>query len=828
MARRSIRPLFHIDDGYRILAKLAVSGKKTGQEKHRTKLLRNFQDFLTFLADVARRKSGFDIIVSENLQNPDHFAAHYLFFDPVDSEPQIDLLNQGYSCKIATIDGRDGYRGPKFFMGIFLLFRAFNVLKHCVCGNILPTTSVCTETCACAPRIFKMFRTSQGQALESYVSFTSCETDTIPTLWNPKFIRFPMSDKNVWVGELQDTNDCAAYVIYGLRLLYGTQQRPTSERLRVLEHSLTKAAVRFSRSTLISNVMSGVPRDSCWGCQIRLAKMFKCAQGCMFFLCELCSWEQTSIEFDAPTTSDQSASRGPHPKKPRSKTSFPKLSSSDAHQLETIKMAEIHNSYQLYCAGFVEITNSFSELAKKKNGCLPLQRAGGGSLPELIKTWFCEVISYFLILEYGWQVKSEDPKEKYEHLQVAIAGLMNGSEIPPISAYTLDVAFRAVVQYEEMGHRMALDVYKFRSLMGLVDYMGKRQEFTPTTKTFLMILLFRFSTNTGENIKWDRILKWPKVEKQPNFAAVQKYLAEYFANDEQKSPRFIATLNALVPKAIANKAKMQTEPHSTYRDIYRCMCIKSTTVGATELDDIAPIQGNVFGTFGGWSYPLDYDKMMRADKWYWFKDSRPLTTQKFLRTIRPYTYVASPTTSVCRRCTAPVDSSCAVLGLCKYCLLTTVEKQRTCCLCWSPMAPSPTASPGAPATSESPTSPSPAAVSPVAPPTDSPVDSACKILIPGIIQRRPQFRCELMKLQLQAIFPATGTHSVQEVVETALELWNISLADKADQPVSLKEFALYFPVLCQSVETPSRVDWDLLGTKSVMTCPVHTCRGGSI
>ena len=501
MARRSItRPCFYIDDSRRF----SLSTSVYRNTPNMALLLRNYQDFLSFLAHVALHKSGFDIVVSE-FCGGDHFLAHILFFDPVDSKPQITLRNQGYSCRSAAIDGlhRGSVLDDHVLIGVFWLFRAFNVLKHCSCGIILPATSVRTETCECPNREnrnFKQFRLSQRQALDSYTAFTCCcgEANTTATLWQPESIIIHIPDRNFRLGEMQDSNDCAVYVIYGIRLLHSSQQLPTSERLTFLDLNLRKAAVRFSRSTLISNAMAGVPRDSCWSCQVRLAQMFKCTQGCMFFLCELCSWEQTSIVSGAPT-------------------------------------------------------------------------------------------------------------------------------------------------------------------------------------------------------------------------------------------------------------------------------------------------------------------------------KRRLTTQTFLRTIRPHTHVVSSTTSArCKLCTAAIDSSCAGQGLCKYCRLTTVEKQCTCCFCWSPMAPSPTALPGAPAAaSESPTSPSPAAA-------PAPVDFVCKLLINGIIKSLPthRFQGDLMKRQLQAIFPATRAHSVEEVAETALELWDISLADKADQPVSLKDFARNFGVLVNPVRILLPVDRDLLTQCFVHTCPV--------
>ena len=455
MARRGTRPSFYIDHALQYTLSIPVRLKL----QNKFPLLKRGQAFLTFLAHVALLKTGFDIVVCVLVGG--HFVAHILFFDPVDSNPQITLLNQGYSCRSRTIDGLhfERYRLDDLD-AVFWLFRAFNVLNHCRCGIILPATSVRTETCECPPRTCSHFKKCQKKALRSYTVFTSpCSAQTRP-LWRLKRLRIHIIDPNDCSGETQNSNDCAAYVIYGLRLLYSSQQRPTSERIPFLDHNLTEAAVRFSRSTLISNAMAGVPRDSCWSCQVRLAKMFNCAQGCMFFLCELCSWEQTSIDSGART------------------------------------------------------------------------------------------------------------------------------------------------------------------------------------------------------------------------------------------PRL-------------------------------------------------------------------------------------LTTQTFLRTIRPHTHVVSSTTSACcRLCTAAVDNSCAAEGLCKYCRLTTVEKQRTCCFCWSPMVPSQTALPGAPAVaSEAPTQPSSAA--------PTPVDFVCEILSRAIIQSIPdhRFRPDLMKHQLQAIFPAIGASSVVEVAATAVELWGISIADEEEKRV---------------------------------------------
>ena len=198
----------------------------------------------------------------------------------------------------------------------------------------------------------------------------------------------------------------------------------------------------------------------------------------------------------------------------------------------------------------------------------------------------------------------------------------------------------------------------------------------------------------------------------------------------------------------------------------------------------------------------------------------------FLKTIRPpleNTCVVSPTTSRCRSCKAPIDSSCSGQGLCTYCYFTTVKKQRTCCFCWSPMSPSSPALPGAPAAaSESPASPSPAVASLVPPPADSPVDFVSENLIPAITQHWSSISLsrDLLELQLQAIFPAQGAHSVEEVEETALDLWNISLAQKAEQHLSLKEYALNCRVFITPVKTASA---DLRGTKSVLVNPVRTC-----
>ena len=207
MARRSTRPLFHIDGGY--LQKLNVVIKKTQELKKteentekeakscdRHKLLWDFEKFLAFLAHVALSKSGFDIIVSEN--KPNHFVAHYLFFDPVASEPQIILLDQGYSFKSVTIDGLKKTRSDTLLLGVFWLLRAFNVLKHCVCGNILPQTSIRTGStgpCECGTRMFKNFKTSQRKALDSYTCFDS--KSEIAYLWDTDSIRIPGEMRSV-------------------------------------------------------------------------------------------------------------------------------------------------------------------------------------------------------------------------------------------------------------------------------------------------------------------------------------------------------------------------------------------------------------------------------------------------------------------------------------------------------------------------------------------------------------------------------------------------------------------------------------------------------
>ena len=297
MARQGTRASFYID--HNLLS--ALNDPVHNQDWDKVSLLRKHVAFLTFLAHVALRKTGFDIVVCVYVGS--HFKAHILFFDPVDSNPQITLLNQGYSCRERTIDGLNKPGGLDDELdGVFWFFRAFNVLNHCRCGIILPAASVRTETCECPPRTLEAFKKWQREAFGTYTVFTERKL-TVHTrlLWEPSELRIHIIDQNHCSGELQNVNDCAAYVIYGLRLLYSSQQRPTSERIPFLDHNLTTAAVRFSRSTLISNAMAGVPRDSCWSCQVRLAKMFNCAQGCMFFLCELCSWEQTSIDSGAPT-----------------------------------------------------------------------------------------------------------------------------------------------------------------------------------------------------------------------------------------------------------------------------------------------------------------------------------------------------------------------------------------------------------------------------------------------------------------------------------------------------------------------------------------------
>ena len=212
MARRSItRPCFYIDDSRRF----SLSTSVYRNTPNMALLLRNYQDFLSFLAHNALHKSGFDIVVSE-FCGGDHFLAHILFFDPVDSKPQITLRNQGYSCRSAAIDGlhRGSVLDDHVLIGVFWLFRAFNVLKHCSCGIILPATSVRTETCECPNREnrnFKQFRLSQRQALDSYTAFTCCcgEANTTATLWQPESIIIHIPDRNFRLGEMQDSNDCA-------------------------------------------------------------------------------------------------------------------------------------------------------------------------------------------------------------------------------------------------------------------------------------------------------------------------------------------------------------------------------------------------------------------------------------------------------------------------------------------------------------------------------------------------------------------------------------------------------------------------------------------
>ncbi len=118
MARRSTRPCFYIDDSRRLsLSKLVYRSTP-----NIVLLLRKYQEFLSFLAHNALHKTGFDIVVSE-FCGGDHFLAHILFFDPVDSKPQITLRNQGYSCRSAAIDGlHRGSVDDHVLIGVFWLF----------------------------------------------------------------------------------------------------------------------------------------------------------------------------------------------------------------------------------------------------------------------------------------------------------------------------------------------------------------------------------------------------------------------------------------------------------------------------------------------------------------------------------------------------------------------------------------------------------------------------------------------------------------------------------------------------------------------------------
>ena len=112
-------------------------------------------------------------------------------------------------------------------------------------------------------------------------------------------------------------------------------------------------------------------------------------------------------------------------------------------------------------------------------------------------------------------------------------------------------------------------------------------------------------------------------------------------------------------------------------------------------------------------------------------------------------------------------------------------------------------------------------------PTASSVPLVWMVLSKAIIGSKSDhlFQPDLMQRQLQAIFPAIGALSVVEVAKTALELWSISLADKAEERVSWGASALDFGALDNPVKIESCIDLDLLGATPAMTCPVHTCPG---
>ena len=120
-----------------------------------------------------------------------------------------------------------------------------------------------------------------------------------------------------------------------------------------------------------------------------------------------------------------------------------------------------------------------------------------------------KVIAYFLTIEYGYQVPSKDD-DRLTHLNGAIAKLMMGQEPEAISAYLVHVALRAIIQYEENGTRMAADVRKFRRLLSVIDAMeSAHRQMGREEKTYVLILLFRFSSTDGEDFAWEAIQKRP-------------------------------------------------------------------------------------------------------------------------------------------------------------------------------------------------------------------------------------------------------------------------------------------------------------------------------